>query len=220
MSRTLLVAGGLAVVGLAAVSRGWEHKEPPKYRVFGGPEAIWNIPDGRSMGSSAPVRLRIPTAGVNARIGEIGENADGGIAVPAAAKAREAAWFRSSPTPGTRGSSIIVGHYDDDKGGAVFYNAYKIKKNDKVMVDRADGTVATFAVDAMEQINKSMFPTRRVYGRVGYAGLRLITCGGKFNKDRRHFSDNVIVYAHLTPRAGTAGKPVRSTPHPPRPAGR
>ncbi|GAB3656558.1 class F sortase [Actinocorallia lasiicapitis] len=205
MAKTVVVAGGLALLGLAAVARGWEHKEPPKYRTFGGPEAIWNIPDGSSMGSSGPRRLRIPSASVNAKIGEIGENPDGGIAVPDASRAKEAAWFRSSPSPGSRGSSIIVGHYDDDKGGAVFYNAHKIKKNDKIYVDRADGTTATFAVDALEQVNKALFPTRRVYGRVNYAGLRLITCGGRFNEDRRHFADNVIIYAHLLPksRSGT-----------------
>lgn len=209
-SKGLLIAGTLGLVGVLIAAKGWEHREPPKYRVFGGPSAIWDIPDGAALPPSSPRRLKIPSAGVDAPISATGSNQDGTIAVPAWAKAGEAAWYDESPQPGTRGASIIVGHYDDDKGGAVFYRAHKIKKNDRIEVARADGSVAIFKVDAMEQVNKALFPSRRVYGRIGYAGLRLITCGGQFYKARRHFSDNVIIYAHLvrerTPRPPKEGR--------------
>ncbi|ROO88251.1 sortase family protein [Actinocorallia herbida] len=195
---TAVVAGVLAIAGVALAAKGWEHKEPPKYRTFGGPEAIWDIPDGQALGRADPKRLRIPSAKVDAEIGRVGNTEEGGIAVPPAHRADEASWYDGSVLPGTRGSSIIVGHYDDDKGGAVFYDAHKIRAKDRVYVDRADGTTAVFEVDALEQVHKALFPTRRVYGRVGYAGLRLVTCGGKFDDRRGHFRDNVIIYAHLT----------------------
>jgi sortase (surface protein transpeptidase) len=195
--KAVALAGAAGLVGIVLAAKGFQHREPPQYRIFGGPQAIWNIPDGPAMHWSAPRRLRIPSAGVDARIAPIAENPDGGIGVPGFGKSREAAWYDGSPPPGERGSSIIVGHYDDDKGEAVFYNAYKIKKNDPILVTRADGSTGTFRVDALEQVSKSLFPTHRVYGRVHYAGLRLITCGGKFNKDRRHYADNIIIYAHL-----------------------
>jgi hypothetical protein len=48
----------------------------------------------------------------------------------------------------------------------------------------------------VENVSKKRFPTRRVYGEVGFAGLRLITCGGDF--EGHHYTGNTIVYGHLT----------------------
>ncbi|MCD0449537.1 class F sortase [Actinocorallia sp. API 0066] len=208
-SATAVVAGVLAVAGVALAARGWEHREPPRYREFGGPQAIWDVPDGEAMPAALPKRLRVPSAKVDAKIGTVGENRQGGIAVPAASRADEAVWYDGSALPGTRGSAIIVGHYDDNKGGAVFHNAHRIRANDRILVDRADGSVAVFQVDALEQVHKALFPTRRVYGRVGYAGLRLVTCGGTFDERRGHFRDNVIIYAHLVEARGARKKPPR-----------
>jgi len=194
----MLLAGVLVVGGLLyGVQGGKHHREPPRYRIFGGPEAIWDIAAGPALKSSRPVRLQIPSAAVNAAVTAVGETADGGIQVPPFSRSHQAAWYRNSIMPGSRGSAVIVGHYDDDKGGAVFYKVNAIRRHDPIRVVRADGTVATFTVDAMEQVDKALFPSRRVFGDVGYAGLRLITCGGEFNRVTRHFRDNVIVYAHL-----------------------
>lgn len=61
-----------------------------------------------------------------------------------------------------------------------------------------DGTVAVFTVGGVEQASKDTFPTERVYGRTEYAELRLITCGGVYNRVSGHYLDNVIVYARMT----------------------
>ena len=64
-------------------------------------------------------------------------------------------------------------------------------------MDRADGTVATFSVDRVEEHAKDDFPTEEVYGDIDHAGLRLITCGGTFDPATGHYSDNTVVYARL-----------------------
>jgi hypothetical protein len=206
----MLLAGALGVAGLVYAVQGMQqnHHEPPKYRIFGGPEAIWDIPAGPALKASRPVRLQIPSAAVNATITAVGDTADGGIQVPPFSNSHEAGWYKNSIMPGSRGSSVIVGHYDDDKGGAVFYKVNAIRQHDPIKVIRADGTVATFEVDALEQVSKALFPSKRVFGDVGYAGLRLITCGGDYNKYTRHFRDNVIIYAHLV------APPARAKPRP------
>jgi len=43
----------------------------------------------------------------------------------------------------------------------------------------------------------SEFPTQAVYAPITYPGLRLITCGGTFTKGNG-YSDNIVVFAHLT----------------------
>ncbi|MEO5875387.1 MAG: class F sortase [Streptosporangiaceae bacterium] len=205
--RGMLLAGALGISGLLYTLQGREHHEAPQYRIFGGPAAIWDIPAGPALTASRPVRLQIPTASVDAGIAAMGDTADGGVQVPPFGRSHEAGWYEHSVMPGTRGSSVIVGHYDDDRGGAVFAKVGAIRRHDPIRVIRADGSVAHFQVDALEQVSKALFPGRRVFGDVGYAGLRLVTCGGAFNRITRHFRDNVIIYAHL----------VRSSP--PRQAG-
>ena len=49
----------------------------------------------------------------------------------------------------------------------------------------------------VEQYSKDTFPTERVYGDIDHAGLRLITCGGEFDRAARSYRDNVVVYASL-----------------------
>jgi hypothetical protein len=62
---------------------------------------------------------------------------------------------------------------------------------------RADGRTAVFRIDSVERVGKDHFPTRRVYGDPGYAAIRLITCGGRFDRGSGHYTDNVIAFGHL-----------------------
>jgi hypothetical protein len=66
-----------------------------------------------------------------------------------------------------------------------------------VLVDRADGTTARFAVTRVERHAKDAFPTDEVYGPTPDAQLRLVTCGGEFDRAARSYRDNVVVFAAL-----------------------
>jgi hypothetical protein len=69
---------------------------------------------------------------------------------------------------------------------------------DTVEIDRADGSTAVFAVRGYERVEQDAFPTDRVYNDLPYAGLRLITCSGTYNKGTQRYSHNLIVYGELT----------------------
>jgi LPXTG-site transpeptidase (sortase) family protein len=90
---------------------------------------------------------------------------------------------------------VIAGHLDSYRGPAVFYRLRDLKRGDTIFVDRADGTEAVFATDRIERHDKDDFPTGAVYGDTPDSQLRLITCGGKFDKRHRRYLDHVIVYA-------------------------
>ena len=66
------------------------------------------------------------------------------------------------------------------------------------LVGRSDGTTAHFTVTRVARHPKDAFPTAEVYGPTPDAQLRLITCGGDFDRAERSYLDNVIVYATLT----------------------
>ncbi|ACY97933.1 MULTISPECIES: class F sortase [Thermomonospora] len=147
---------------------------------------------------SAPLRVRIPAIGVQAPLAHLGLNPDASLQVPPAGRPDLAGWYRGGPAPGERGPAVIVGHVDSPRGPAVFYDLGRLRPHDRIEVDRADGRVAVFTVESIERVPKERFPTERVYGPLDHAGLRLITCGGRFDRARRGYRDNVIVYAHQT----------------------
>lgn len=146
--------------------------------------------------ASTPVRVDIPRIGVHSRLLSLGLEHNGTLEVPSLKQAQIAGWYDKGPTPGESGPSVIVGHVDTKKGPAVFYKLGRLKPGDQVDITRKDHGVAVFAVDSVEHVLKTRFPTNRVYGEVPFAGLRLITCGGDFNG--HNYTGNVIVYGHLT----------------------
>jgi hypothetical protein len=53
----------------------------------------------------------------------------------------------------------------------------------------------TFIASWIERHDKDAFPTDAVYGDTPDPQLRLITCGGDFDRRERSYLDNIIVYA-------------------------
>jgi hypothetical protein len=106
-------------------------------------------------------------------------------------------WFQEGVTPGERGTSIVAGHVDTKTGPAVFLQLSLLKAGSKVDITREDGTVATFKVDSVETFSKARFPNERVYADAPSPQLRLITCGGDYDKKAKDYTENVVVFAHL-----------------------
>ena len=77
-----------------------------------------------------------------------------------------------------------------------------MKAGDKVRVERADGTTARFEVTRRGTFPKRKFPTGEVYGAGATPQLILITCGGKYDVDRRYYDANVVVWARLVTVSG------------------
>ncbi|SBW22464.1 peptidase C60 sortase A and B [Candidatus Protofrankia californiensis] len=144
--------------------------------------------------NSQPTFLRIPALGTSAPVGPVGLNADGTLEVPTSWT--DVGWYEYGPRPGDVGASVLVGHYDSTTGPAVFYRLEKLKKSDAIEADLTDGTVVRFTVDRIQEVSKDAFPAEEVYGKVDRPELRLITCGGAFDKKTHHYLKNVIVYAH------------------------
>jgi hypothetical protein len=150
------------------------------------------------MGSSRPVSVSSSCIGLDSNhMMPLGLHSDGTIEVPPLLSGKTG-WYEHSPTPGEKGPSIILGHVDSYRGPSVFYHLGELEPGQQVTVGRADGTKAHFTVDAIRQYSKDEFPTRKIYGDVDYPALRLITCGGAFDKQAKSYESNVVAYAHLT----------------------
>ncbi|MEU8192624.1 class F sortase [Microbispora amethystogenes] len=149
-----------------------------------------------------PVKISIPSIGVKASVGSVGVQKSGVIQAPPLSRPSLTGWYRFGPAPGDQGPAIILGHVNTRKGAAVFSRLRELKRGNKIAVLRADGKTAIFTVDGIEQVSKSAFPTKRVYGNTITSSLRLITCGGVFNAKQHSYTDNIVVYATLTSTKG------------------
>jgi hypothetical protein len=89
---------------------------------------------------------------------------------------------------------VIGGHVDSYSGPAVFFRLRDLKPGDAVEVLRGT-TPVKFQVVASERYPKTEFPTAKVYHPTPVPELRLITCGGSFDRNRRSYEDNIVVYA-------------------------
>ena len=148
---------------------------------------------------SQPVSIDIPAIRVHSTLQYLGLTAQRTLQVPAPGPHyNEAAWYKYSPTPGSLGPAVILGHVDSAaQGPSVFFNLGDVRPGDNVLVTRADGLVAVFRVDGVRRYPKDHFPTLLVYGNTDHAALRLITCGGPFDSATGHYVDNIVVFASL-----------------------
>ena len=53
----------------------------------------------------------------------------------------------------------------------------------------------TFRITRLSRVPKVLFPTDLVYAPSLDPTLRLVTCGGSFDRTRRSYRDNVIAFA-------------------------
>jgi hypothetical protein len=154
-------------------------------------------PAAPALPPSPPDRIRIPAIRVNAPLMGLNLTPQGSLDVPPAAKKNLAGWYQAGTTPGETGTAVVAGHVDNAEGPAVFYDLGSLKKGSVVEVQRRDGSVAVFAVDAVEVYDARNFPDEKVYGAARRPELRVITCGGGYSK-ATGYQGNVVVFAHLT----------------------
>jgi sortase (surface protein transpeptidase) len=144
-----------------------------------------------------PTEVVIPKIGARSTLVPLGLNPDETIEVPPVEQPMQAGWYTHARAPGEPGPAIILGHVDGNSQPGIFHRLRELAPGDGIDVARADGTTAKFAVVRVDQVPKERFPTDAVYGDTPDPVLRLITCGGVFDRSARSYQDNVIVYAKL-----------------------
>ncbi|GHI07442.1 sortase [Streptomyces cellostaticus] len=157
-------------------------------------------PAAKPLGSALPQRIDIPALGVQAPVVARGLDSRGAVDPPPFDQPGVVGWYRSGTTPGAAGTALMVGHVDTATRPAVFYKLSSLQPGETVRVVRADGRVAGFTVDDIRVLARDDFDARQAYGprKPGRAELRLITCGGAFDRTSHSYTANVVVSAYLT----------------------
>ncbi|MFF7675960.1 sortase domain-bontaining protein [Actinacidiphila glaucinigra] len=167
----------LVLLAVAAAATGWAATHAGQGRaaavVHGSTSARASDPDGHT-----PVTIDIPSAGVHARVVDLGVTDDGTLQIPATEQGRYAGWYDRSAAPGDTGTSVIVGRDDGRRGRAVFHDLHEVRLADIVDVTRRDGSRVRFAVTRVEHLPRHALVTevRRAGGDT--SALRLVSCAG------------------------------------------
>ncbi|MDX2540997.1 class F sortase [Streptomyces sp. WI04-05B] len=146
---------------------------------------------------SRPTKLTVPYLDVEAPVVDLHLDRHGQLTAPPADNSNLAGWYADGPSPGENGTVIVVGHRDTRAGAAVFIGLDEVTPGRLIELRRADGRTAVYTVDAVKTYDKAHFPSKEVYGARARPELRLITCGGGYDR-RTGYSGNIVVYAHLT----------------------
>jgi sortase (surface protein transpeptidase) len=138
------------------------------------------------------VSIAVPAVGIDARVVPVGLRADRTMEVP---EVDLAGWYEPGPRPGEAGPAVIVGHVDSRHGPAVFFRLGELRQGDRITIGQQRGAARSFLVERVERSPKEALPVGRIWDRTRQPVLRLITCGGSFDRSTGHYRDNVIVYA-------------------------
>lgn len=131
--------------------------------------------------------------GISESLITLGLTAEGAAEVPT--DYARAGWFTGGGRPGTIGPTVILGHVDSKTGPAVFFRLRELQVGAQVRLGLTDGSTATYAISAVDKYSKDDFPTFAVYGATPRDIVRLVTCGGEFDRAAGSYLDNVVVTA-------------------------
>ncbi|MFG2877653.1 sortase domain-bontaining protein [Streptomyces sp. NPDC048337] len=200
-TRRVLVTAALAATATGTLAAcggaptGAKLPPDPKVGSTAAPAADTTAP---ALPRSKPTGMKIDAAGVDAKkmVDLKVDPATGELGVPNAdTDADNPGWWTEGVTPGEKGPSVLVAHFDTKHGPALMKNVKNIKLGDLIEVPREDGKTAKFKIREIEDVNKKDFPTAKVYGDTARPELRLLTCGGEIKDGHR--TNNVILYADL-----------------------
>ena len=143
----------------------------------------------------APVVLRGDHLPGDVVVDPVGVVGDGVMALPR--DGRQVGWYRFGAAPGdAAGSAVLAGHVDTlERGRGALADTRLLQVGDRLQVGRADGSTVDYAVTARVHVGKDALPVDELFARDGAPRLVLITCGGAWDPDVRHYADNVVVTA-------------------------
>ncbi|HEX2639187.1 MAG TPA: class F sortase [Pyrinomonadaceae bacterium] len=143
-----------------------------------------------------PVRLLIPSLGIDANVQYVGITAHGTMSVPN--NFTDVGWYKYGPVPGSDGSAVMAGHVDNALAlPGVFKNLQNIQPGADVYVREKSGAELHFVVDEVDTYDVADAPTSRIFETNGPPHLNLITCEGTWIQSEHQYDHRLVVYTHL-----------------------
>lgn len=142
-----------------------------------------------------PSRLQIESVKLDLAIQPVGVASDGQMDLPP--NPTVVGWYRFGPVPSDRQGSVVLGGHLDSKefGSGPLVNLRKLRPGDDIRVLSSDGSTASYRVQQVREVPKKQLAVEDLFDRAGDRKLRIVTCGGPYDRDRGGYRDNVVVTA-------------------------
>jgi LPXTG-site transpeptidase (sortase) family protein len=141
-----------------------------------------------------PVRIKIPSIGVDAPVEGVLLASDGSMDVPK--RPFETAWYERGPRPGEIGSATIAGHVDWSNGAdAVFTDLHKLEPGDTISVQNDFREETSFVVRERREFDAKEDAAEVFYSFDGKSYLNLVTCSGEWDAEKKAFAKRLVVFA-------------------------
>lgn len=148
----------------------------------------------RAHSPARPWSLTIPSRSIGGAVVPVGyDRRTGELGVPG--DPLTLGWWVGSARPGERSGTVVIdGHVDTrTKGEGVLFNLEDVGMGQRIELLTDKGVVAYRTV-ARRTYDKDSLPAD-VFAQSGRPRLVLITCGGAFDAQTRHYEYNVVLYA-------------------------
>ncbi len=141
-----------------------------------------------------PVKFEILRLQLVMPVRPVGVRPDGQMQLPD--RPQELGWYRFGPRPGApMGSAVLAGHVDSLRYGVgPLVGLRSVHRGDRLAVITGTGR-ERFRVVAAGLIDKSRFPSARLFDRTGQPRLWVITCAGTYDPAHGGYQANLVVEA-------------------------
>jgi len=150
---------------------------------------------GQTPATLAPSQVRVAALGVDATVVPVGLDDAGNMMLPP--DPAIAGWYQHGPAPeSTAGATVIAAHVDSlTYGLGPFAALADAAPGTEIVVTDTAGHERTYAIASIDTTEKGDVAWSTVFDRTGPSRLVLVTCGGEFDYEARHYLSNVIVSA-------------------------
>jgi sortase (surface protein transpeptidase) len=155
-------------------------------------------PTPPAISPDTPLRLLIPSVGINAPVEMLSFGSNGDLATPTQHPWDDVGWYDQGPRPGERGSAVIDGHLDRPGAfPAVFWNLGHVQIGEDVQVTNSAGKTLHFRVTGVMYYTPDQAPLQEIFGNQSGTYLNLITCAGDWIPDQHQTTLRLVVFTTL-----------------------
>jgi len=145
-----------------------------------------------------PTSITIARIGVRMPVLGVGVASDGQMALPQ--DPADVGWYSYGPRPGdSAGATVLAAHIDAPGYGiGPLARLGELRSGDVITVE-SGGTSRRYVVSETRRLQKTSLDLTSLFARTGPPRLHLVTCGGDFDRKKRHYEQNVVVQAVPVP---------------------
>jgi len=144
----------------------------------------WGVP---------PIKLSMPSLGVEAPIVPVGKDPDGAMAAPT--DPDTVAWYEYGPGMSVPGNVVLAGHINWAGRVRAFGNLHLLEPGDAILVIDEKNNGYQYVVESSHWVRAEGAPVEEIFAQTDQPTLTLITCGGEYVAATREYLDRLIVRA-------------------------